>query len=142
MMLEHPWHLPCHSCLSLAPHLWKHHAPVPTSPHCSICPPPHLPAHCSSAIGGCGKQAGFRLTLTLRPNTTYDIILSSLSTTTTQVKLSATAQTGKLVPWPAVAGSWLKPHQIPSLPFTTATFNVSSTVLELSVCMAVRVCSK
>lgn len=105
-------------------------------------PPPHLPAHCSSAIGGCGKQAGFRLTLTLRPNTTYDIILSSLSTTTTQVKLSATAQTGKLVPWPALAGSWLKPHQIPSLPFTTATFNVSSTVLELSVCMAVRVCSK
>lgn len=76
-----------------------------------------------SAIGGCGKQAGFRLTVTLRPNTTYDIILSSLSTTTTQVKLSATAQTGKLVPWPAPAGSWLKPHQIPSLPFTTATFN-------------------
>ncbi|PRW56905.1 phosphoglucomutase PGM3 isoform B [Chlorella sorokiniana] len=76
-----------------------------------------------SATGGCGSQAGFRLTLTLRPNTVYDIIISSQGTTATKVQLSATAQAGKSAPWPAAAGTWRNPTQISTLPYATSSFN-------------------
>lgn len=83
--------------------------------------------HCSAATSGCGSQnAGFRLTIKLRPSTVYDIIVGSQGTVTPQFKVSVTAQDGTLVPWPTPLGSWRNPNQVPSLPFTTAQFSVSA----------------
>ncbi|KAI7838969.1 hypothetical protein COHA_007255 [Chlorella ohadii] len=77
-----------------------------------------------AATTGCGSgKPGFRLSIQLRPSTVYDIIVVSQGTVAPVLKLAVSAQGSTLAAWPKPSGSWMNPHYISSLPYTSGQFN-------------------